>query len=230
MIQNNTNIVMNRKILFVLFLFFIVSVGAGIMTSCSESNEEDEEYANWQSRNVAYFDSIFNVALANEDGKWDTIRAWSLSSTTPTLARTNYIVIHKEEIGEGTTCPLYTDSVLVHNFGKLIPSKTYKNGYVIEKSYEGDIDDYDEKTARTKKWAVGGLIDGYTTALQNMHVGDRWKVYVPWTLAYGTSDYNQIPAYSVLVWNIKLLGYYHSGETLPDLNAKKHDFGVWIGE
>lgn len=222
---------MNRKSLFALFLFLVASVGAGLVSSCSENNDEEEEYANWQKRNATYFDSIFNVALANADGKWDTIRAWSMTSDVASLGRTNYIVVHKEETGSGTVCPLYTDSVLVHNFGKLIPSKTYKTGYVIEKSYEGDIDDYDEKTARTKKWAVNGLIDGYTTALQNMHVGDRWKVYVPWTLAYGTTDYNKtIPAYSVLVWNIKLLGIYHPGETVPDLNAKMHITGVWTTE
>lgn len=218
---------MNRKIFFAIFLFFVASLGASMFTSCSETSTEEEEYANWQSRNVAFFDSIYNVALANADGKWDTIRAWSLNPNATNLARTSYIVVHKEEVGDGTECPLYTDSVIVHNFGKLLPSKTYKDGNVIEKSYEGGIDDYNEKTARAKKWAVSGLIDGYTTALQHMHVGDRWKVYVPWTLAYGTTLYNSIPAYSVLIWNIKLLGVYHAGETLPDLNAKKHTLNEW---
>ncbi len=161
---------------------------------------------------------------------WDTIRAWSLSETEAKLQPHDYIVVHKENVGDGSGCPLYTDSVIVHNLGKMLPSKSYPNGYVIEKSWNGDFADYNQQTAKAKKWYVGSLIDGYTTALQRMHIGDRWRVYVPYTLAYGTSDYNSIPGYSTLVWDITLLGYYHPGEDLPDVDAKKHNQNVWVME
>lgn len=219
---------MNRKF----FLAFVALCGvlAGLMTACSETNDDVEEYQNWQKRNVAYFDSIYNVAIENKDGKWDTIRAWSLNDTVPQMKVTDYIVVHKEEVGTGSGCPLYTDSVLVHNFGKLLPSASYPAGYVIERGYSGDFDDYDPATATPKKWYAGGLIDGYTTALLHMHIGDRWRVYVPYTLAYGSADYNSIPAYSTLVWDIKLLGYYHPGGEIPNVDAKKHDKNVWVME
>lgn len=216
---------MNRK--FFIAFAMLCGILAGVMTACSENDGELSEYPDWQRRNVEYFDSIYKVALENSDGKWDTIRAWSLNENADRLAPSDYVVVHKEETGTGSGCPVYTDSVVVHNLGKLLPSTNYPKGYVIEKSYEGDFDDYNPLTAHAKKWYVGGLIDGYTTALMKMHVGDRWRVYVPYTLAYGTADYNSIPGYSVLVWDIKLLGYYHPGEKVPDMEAKSNGQGLW---
>lgn len=220
---------MKNKHFFVLAL--LCGVMLGLITACSENDDELQEYPDWEKRNVAYFDSIYNVAIENRDGMWDTIRCWSLNQYTPTLSRTSYIVVHKEEVGTGSGCPLYTDSVIVHNQGKLLPSTSYPTGYAVEKSYEGDFDNYNPQTARPKKWAVGGLIDGYTTALMHMHIGDHWRVYMPWTLAYGTTDYNGIPGYSVMLWDIKLLGYYHPGAEVPGLNAKdQHNTGLWTME
>lgn len=207
-------------------LALLTAMVATTFTACSEDDNTVEDYPNWEQRNIAFFDSIYNVALANSDGQWDTIRCWSMSESA-ILPRTSYIVIHKEEVGTGSGCPLYTDSVIVQNQGKLLPSTYYPYGKLIEQSYEGDFSNYNPLTATKKKWYVGGLVDGYITALQRMHIGDRWRVYMPWTLAYGTAEYNGIPAYSVLVWDIKLLGYYHPGADTPSLNAKEHGANVW---
>lgn len=219
---------MKNKYFFALAI--LCGMALGLVTACSETDNELIEYPNWEKRNVAYFDSIYNVAIENRDGMWDTIRCWSMSENNTTLSRTNYIVVHKEEVGTGSGCPLYSDSVLVHNQGKLLPSTSHPQGYFFEKSYEGDFDSYNPLTARAKKWAVNILVDGYVTALQHMHIGDRWRVYMPWTMGYGTTDYNGIPAYSVLIWDIKLLGYYHPGAVVPDQNAKDHASSLWTME
>ena len=49
-------------------------------------------------------------------------------------------------------------------------------------------------------------------------------------LAYGTTDYNGIPAYSNIIWDIKLLGYYHPGGEQPYLDAKKANTNLWVME
>lgn len=49
-----------------------------------------------------------------------------------------------------------------------------------------------------------GVIDGWSLVLQQMHVGDHWRVYIPYYLAYGVTKYNSIPAYSALVFTIRL--------------------------
>lgn len=57
-----------------------------------------------------------------------------------------------------------------------------------------------------------GLIEGWTVALQHMKVGDRWEVWIPYTLAYGESgNVNQytgvvtIPPYSTLKFEIEVV-------------------------
>jgi hypothetical protein len=48
------------------------------------------------------------------------------------------------------------------------------------------------------------VIEGWSLALQQMHVGDYWRVYIPYYLAYGSTKYNSIPAYSALIFTIRL--------------------------
>jgi len=49
------------------------------------------------------------------------------------------------------------------------------------------------------------LIEGWIIAMQQMHVGDRWEVYIPSEMGYG--DYSQpgIPGGSTLIFEIELL-------------------------
>jgi len=52
---------------------------------------------------------------------------------------------------------------------------------------------------------VTGVIKGWTEALQMMPVGSKWKLYVPYNLAYGAGQYQAIPGGSALVFEIDLL-------------------------
>jgi len=49
----------------------------------------------------------------------------------------------------------------------------------------------------------------------NMSVGDDWMIYVPNCLAYGSSGTTGIPGYSVLIFEINLVAFYHPGEVVP---------------
>ena len=54
---------------------------------------------------------------------------------------------------------------------------------------------------------VQGVIKGWTMALQMMHVGDEWMLFIPSTLAYGdrgTPD-GTIPGGAALVFDVTLL-------------------------
>jgi FKBP-type peptidyl-prolyl cis-trans isomerase len=55
------------------------------------------------------------------------------------------------------------------------------------------------------EFAVTGVIRGWTEVLQLMPVGSKYKVYVPYQLGYGSSDYNGIPGGSMLIFEIELL-------------------------
>lgn len=196
-------------------------------TSCSESDSDEEEFANWQSRNDTYFDNVYRQAqqaIAGGDTSWKILRSWSLDSTRKA---TDCIVVRVVKNGSGSGCPLYTDSVLADYQGRLIPSATYRDGYVFGQSWYGD--EYVQASARPAHLSVSGVVDGFTTALQNMHIGDNWVVYIPYQLGYyATAQSNgSIPAYSTLIFDIHLRGYYRAGTAMPDNKAKQ---GVWVVE
>ena len=50
------------------------------------------------------------------------------------------------------------------------------------------------------------LIEGWVSALQQMRVGDKWEIYIPSELGYGSFSQPGIPANSTLIFEIELLG------------------------
>lgn len=50
------------------------------------------------------------------------------------------------------------------------------------------------------------LIEGWIIALQQMHVGDKWELYLPADVAYGKFSQPGIPGGSTLVFEVELLG------------------------
>lgn len=204
--------------LIILYLLALLAP-VGLLSSCSESDNEEEEFPNWKKTNEQYFNNLYAMAKSSADmgdKSWKVIRQWSLEESTAKDPY-DYIVVNVLENGTGSGCPLYTDSVKVHDEGRLLPSTSYPDGYVFDKSFTGE---FNPATALPAKFAVSGMIDGFTTALQYMHIGDRWKVYIPYQLGYGSSASGSIPAYSTLVFDVTLVSYYRAGVEVPDSKAR----------
>lgn len=200
---------------------------ASMTVACSESDDTTHEFADWQNKNETFFNSLYQSAVSaatSDDSEWKVFRKWSLTDQT-TADADDHIVVRVLEKGTGSGCPLYTDSVRVHYRGRLIPSDTYTEGYVFDESFSGELD---TATAQPSLFAVSGVVTGFATALQKMHIGDRWLVYIPYNLGYGESDSGTIPAYSTLIFDITLTAYYHPGATVPDFQSKP--MGQWIEE
>jgi FKBP-type peptidyl-prolyl cis-trans isomerase FklB len=127
------------------------------------------------------------------------------SSLVP--AYSDYIVVEKIENGPQyeTESPFLTDSVAVHYVGRLLPSTSYKDGLVFDRSYVGS---YDTSLASPTKFAVNRVIVGFTTALLQMHRGDHWKVYIPYQLGYKNSTSGSVPAYSTLIFDLRLEDFW----------------------
>ena len=102
--------------------------------------------------------------------------------------------------------PKYTDYVKVYYKGTNIL------GEYFDGNFKGDnpvVDGKDpsEGDSPTTIFQVSGVITGWGEVLQRMEVGDRWKVYIPWDYAYGSSGTTGILGYSALVFDITLLDF-----------------------
>ena len=182
--------------------------------SCSEEDNEIEEYPNWEKTNVAFFENLSDsvkalIAAAPERTDWKRIKCWS--KTTETEGKnTDYIIVNvlKEADPSETQTPYYTDSVSVHYLGRLLPSTSHPYGYVFDQSYFGD---YNPELCAPVDFVASEVVAGFSTALQHMRRGDEWRVYMPYELAYGKVDQGQIPAYSTLVFDIVLVDFWSKG-------------------
>jgi len=82
-------------------------------------------------------------------------------------------------------------------------------GNVLNTAYEGwlynDTIPFDSSDDYDYTLGTNG-IEGWNIVLENMHVGDKWKVYIPYNLAYGSSGSSSgnVPAYSTLIFDIEL--------------------------
>ena len=53
---------------------------------------------------------------------------------------------------------------------------------------------------------LSDLIDGWIIAMQQMHVGDQWELYIPAEMGYGKYSQPGIPGGSTLIFEVELLG------------------------
>jgi FKBP-type peptidyl-prolyl cis-trans isomerase FklB len=88
------------------------------------------------------------------------------AGVTTTASGLQYEVI---KMGEGAK-PVDTDKVKTHYHG------TLTNGTVFDSSVE---------RGEPIEFPVNGVIKGWTEALQLMPVGSKWKLFIPYDLAYG---------------------------------------------
>ena len=70
----------------------------------------------------------------------------------------------------------------------------------------GDVFDSSVDRGQPAEFPVGGVIPGWTEALQLMTEGSKYRLYVPYSLAYGEQgSQGAIPPYSTLVFEVELL-------------------------
>jgi FKBP-type peptidyl-prolyl cis-trans isomerase FklB len=99
-----------------------------------------------------------------------------------------YEVINK---GDSTESPTAASTVRTHYHGTLL------DGSVFDSSYE---------RGQPAEFPVGGVIKGWTEALQSMKVGAKWRLYVPHDLAYGEQGAGgAIGPFATLIFDVELL-------------------------
>ncbi len=97
-----------------------------------------------------------------------------------------YLVVSN---GTGAT-PTANDTVTVNYRGKLLDGTEFDSSY---------------KRGEPATFPVGGVIHGWTEALQLMKVGSNWKLFIPSELAYGEQGNRSIAPNAVLIFDVELI-------------------------
>lgn len=99
-----------------------------------------------------------------------------------------YKVIKKGN--QNSSMPNRNSVVTVHYVGKTINGKAFD-------SSRGGV---------APAFRLRELIPGWIIALQKMHIGDKWEIYIPAEQGYGKFSQPGIPGGSTLIFEIELLG------------------------
>ena len=86
--------------------------------------------------------------------------------------------------------PQLQSVVSVHYTGRLINGREFDNS---------------RKRGYPEAFRLNQVIEGWQMALQQMQVGDRWEIYIPYELGYGTRTSGPIPGFSTLIFDVELL-------------------------
>lgn len=104
-----------------------------------------------------------------------------------------------------------TESGLQYEVVKSAEGRQPTENDVVTVHYEGSLTDGTVFDSSIKRGSpidlpVGGVIPGWVEGLQLMHVGEKFKLYIPSELAYGEQSPSPlIPANLVLVFDLELL-------------------------
>ena len=146
-----------------------------------------------QEESIALVQQFMQEAMDKKRGRMieDNANFLANNMTLPGVTTTDSGLQYKViSTGKGKS-PLATDKVTVHYTGSLI------DGTVFDSSIERN---------EPVTFQVDGVIPGWTEALQLMHEGDKWIIYLPYPIAYGEQGAgDRIPPYSTLIFELELI-------------------------
>lgn len=201
---------MKRTLHLLASLWFVAAL-IGVATACSKT--EDDSAERWRTANDAAF------AAVKRDAAYTELKSPGNEGS----------IYYKElKKGAGTKPILFTSTVSLYARGRFVadyPDNKYiRQGTVFQSWLEADGVPFTTLVSSVGKVPNGfsayTLTKGVRVALQYMHEGDRWEVWVPYTLGLGEDDGSlfvnvmpsssatKIPAYSTLVFEIEVVGVH----------------------
>lgn len=200
---------MNKKIYLLPILLLAL-----VFTSCEETKEVSR-YDNWQARNEAFIDSLYNVYTTEADhGGLDSIHLMSAPGVCMFYKELKPITndpklnpnpTNLDEVIEGYVrepiIPYQTDSVYLYYKGTLILGDRFDANF---KGANPTAFDSPKLFYVFSTDALKSVITGWSEILQRMEVGERWEVYIPWKYGYGSSGLGSILGYTTLIFDMQL--------------------------
>ena len=85
--------------------------------------------------------------------------------------------------------PNLSNVIVAHYTGRTINGKQFDNSY----------------SGAPLAIRLRELIEGWIIALQRMHAGDKWELYIPQNLGYGARSAGEIKPYSTLIFTVEVV-------------------------
>ena len=173
-------------------LYFIVAIClSAFLASCEKTVSFDDEFK---------IDNEMQFAKITANSEYTKIESQSGNG---------YIMYKELTDGKTGLKPYFTDEV------KVLYTGWFKRYWTKDDTFTGDngnvfknkviFDSTADRNDIPSKFTVGGsLVDGFSTALQHMEVGDKWEVWIPWQLGYGAAGRGDIKGYTTMVFEIEL--------------------------
>ncbi|GAA5646292.1 MULTISPECIES: FKBP-type peptidyl-prolyl cis-trans isomerase [Vibrio] len=136
-------------------------------------------YRMWNNHKAADVNFAEGQAFLADNSKHEGVKT--------TDSGLQYLIL---EDGTGTEHPSENSRVKVHYEGKLL------DGTVFDSSY---------KRGEPITFGLNQVIKGWQEGLQLMVVGQKMRLFVPSTLAYGTKGTGPIPPSATLIFDVELL-------------------------
>ncbi len=210
-------------------MLLLVSCGL-LAAACTSEDNSNPVYDNWTVRNTAAFADTLRVARteiakarAQYGEKWEEHTPWRVYGNytlgkggNPTAKDSVVVRVVNSQLSAAEALkaprPLFTDTVRVDYIGRLMPTAEEPKGKIFDhtgpSSSENDVFNTMFNTA--SKLAVSTTVVGFSTALQQMHLGDRWRVFIPAKGGYGNTSSQSVPAGSMLTFDLQLRSFWRA--------------------
>ncbi|MBL7742582.1 MAG: FKBP-type peptidyl-prolyl cis-trans isomerase [Chitinophagaceae bacterium] len=170
----------------------VTKLNAGLITNaCNDVLGNKPAQLNESNINKVLNDFIFGIQLQKSQATIEAGNVFLAENKKRAGVTTTASGLQYEVVTEGSGIkPTAADSVTCHYRG------TFINGAEFDASYNhgGPI-----------TFALGGVIRGWTEGLQLMTAGSKYKLFIPYDLAYGAFDRPGIPGGSALIFEVELL-------------------------
>lgn len=160
-----------------------------LLNSCSDDDNNEDTWKQWKIDNEEWLDELANKR--NPDGT-----PYFTRRTAP-WDQNSYVLIHYfGERNDSQLRPLYTSTVDVRYKVHTLDGVGIDSSTLITDPVPG---------ALRVQLNSQSLITGWPIAVTDMHVGDSCEVIIPYAMAYGVSGYGNVPPYSNLRFNLRLV-------------------------
>lgn len=170
-----------------------------VVSSCGKDDDEVVVDEVWKLQNEEAFQAIAS------DPAYTELKSLGNDGSV-------YYQVVKE--GTGKREIYYTDSVKVYYTGRYYDGEEFDSA---EPPYDAP------RTFALQAGLANSVIEGWPVAIQDMHVGDRWNIWMPQQLAYGPrGNVNPntgevlVPGYSTLNFEIEIVAIIRDGVEYTD--------------